>query len=60
VLQVTSGALLTPDWSAVVVAAPRLPAPGSPVAGEGWTLELSPDWGLEPGARAGDLRVVRR
>jgi hypothetical protein len=61
VLQVTSGALLTPDWSAVVVPAPGLPAsPGAPVVGEGWTLELSPGWGLEPGARAGDLRVVRR
>jgi len=42
----------------------RVPAPagieGSSLQGEGWTLELAPDWMVQPGPRAGDFTVVRR
>jgi hypothetical protein len=42
----------------------RVPAPadveGTSLHGDGWTLELSPDWMVRPGPRAGDFTVVRR
>lgn len=59
VLEVASGgALITADWSAVVVPAPATTAAHS-ATGDGWTLTLAPGWGLEPGERAGDLRLAR-
>ena len=42
----------------------RVPAPaeveGASLHGDGWTLELAPDWTVQPGPRAGDFTVVRR
>src|SRR5262249_52818289 len=58
-LQVTGGALIKSDWSAVVVAAP--PDRGArPLTGDGWRLELAPGWTVEPDARAGDLQLSPR
>jgi hypothetical protein len=56
---VTGGALLKPDWSAVVVAVPSRPSPSSTraIRGDGWTLTLAPGWSVEPDARPGDLTV---
>jgi hypothetical protein len=53
VIEGTSGALMRPDWSALVVPAPASTA-GSSIAGDGWTLELKPGWKIVPGARSGD------
>ena len=53
VFEGTSGALMRPDWSALVVPAPASTA-GSSIAGDGWTLELKPRWKIVPGARNGD------
>lgn len=55
VLEVTDGALLDEDWSAVAVAAP---ADASALAGQGWTLQLNPGWRLVPGERAGDYSIA--
>jgi hypothetical protein len=52
-----NGALMKPDWSALVVPAPASPA-GSSIAGDGWTLELKPGWKVVPGARAGDYTLA--
>jgi len=58
VLEVTGGALVTADWSAVVVAAPGTAVP-RPITGDGWRLELVPGWRLEPDEhRAGDVRLT--
>jgi hypothetical protein len=57
VLEVTGGALVTADWSAVMVAAPGT-AVSRPITGDGWRLELTPGWRLEPDEdRAGDVRL---
>ena len=53
-LEVEGGALMKSDWSAVIVSAPAT-STGSPLKGEGWILELKPEWRLGPGARKGDL-----
>jgi hypothetical protein len=53
VIEGKDGALMKPDWSALVVPAPSTPT-GSSIAGDGWTLELKPGWKIVPGARAGD------
>jgi hypothetical protein len=57
VLEVTGGALVRADWSAVVVVAPSSAAertvPGS------WTLDLANEWKLVPGDRPGDFRVAK-
>jgi hypothetical protein len=61
VLEVTDGALLSPDRSHTDVAAPSAPLPASgPVTGPGWKLTLEPGWAFTPGARGGDLVVVKR
>ncbi len=60
-LEVTGGALVTADWTAVVVAAPRMTtATAAPrrLDGAGWTLALAPGWRLVPDVRAGDLRLT--
>jgi hypothetical protein len=59
ILEVTGGALLNPDWSAVVVPAPASTSTGT-AAGDGWTLTLAPGWQLEPDERSGDLRLACR
>lgn len=52
------GALVGPDWSTVRVAAP-LTTEGNVVEGPGWSLQLSPGWIVKPGARTGDLEVMK-
>ena len=54
VLEASNGALMRPDWSAVVVHAPAHTS-GVNIKGDGWTLELKPGWKLVPGRRQGDL-----
>jgi hypothetical protein len=56
VLEVQNGALLKPDWSAVSVSAPT--ALGAPFKGDGWMLELKPNWKIAPGERKGDFTLV--
>ncbi len=56
ILEATNGALMKPDWSAVVVRAPANTS-GKSIKGDGWTLELKPGWKLVPGPRQGDLIV---
>ena len=53
VIEGKSGALMKPDWSALVVPAPASTS-GSSIAGDGWTLELKPGWRIVPGGRSGD------
>lgn len=57
VLEVTGGALLKADRSAVVVSAPSTTSPRI-VTGEGWRLELAQGWRLEADERAGDVRLA--
>ena len=57
VLEVTDGALIDPNWSGAVVAAP---ASIEGREGPGWTLQLNPEWRLEAGDQPGDFRLVKR
>jgi hypothetical protein len=57
ILEATRGALMKPDWSAVIVCAPSIAA-GASLKGDGWTLELKPGWKLVPGNRTGDFILV--
>jgi hypothetical protein len=54
VIEGKNGALMKPDWSALVVAAPSSTT-GAHIVGDGWTLELEPGWKVVPDARAGDF-----
>ena len=54
ILEVTNGALMKPDWRAVIIRAPSI-ATGSSIKGDGWTLELKPGWKLVPATRKGDF-----
>jgi hypothetical protein len=54
VLEVSNGALLKSDWSEVSVVAPT----GATLKGDGWTLELKPNWILVPGGRSGDFTLA--
>ena len=58
-LYARTGALVTPDWSAAIVAAPASVAfdSGTRVKGDGWTLDLRPGWKIVPGTRKGDFVV---
>ncbi len=56
VLEVSQGALLSPDWKQLAVPAPAGPAA---LSGDGWQLRLRPGWRLVPGARGGDFRLAR-
>ena len=56
ILDAKSGALMKPDWSAVVVAAPS--ASKGSLVGDGWTLELKPGWKIVPGTRKGDFMLA--
>ena len=57
ILDAKNGALMKPDWSAVIVVAPPTVTDGS-IKGDGWTLELKPGWKIVPGARKGDFILV--
>lgn len=57
VIEGKNGALMKPDWSALVVPAPASAA-GSSVSGDGYTLELKPGWKVVPGSRAGDYTLA--
>ncbi|HEY6369322.1 MAG TPA: hypothetical protein VIX37_01975 [Candidatus Sulfotelmatobacter sp.] len=54
ILDAKNGALMKPDWSAVIVVAPSASI-GSSLAGDGWTLELKPGWRIVRGIRKGDF-----
>jgi hypothetical protein len=56
ILQVQNGALLKPDWSAVSVAAST--DMGATLKGDGWTLELKPNWKIVPAGRNGDFTLA--
>jgi hypothetical protein len=53
VLEAGDGALLSPDWTRVTVAAPAIE--GDRISGKGWTLALKPGWKAVPGPRPGDF-----
>ncbi len=53
ILEASKGALVNGQWASVVITAPT-DATGSPIRGDGWTLELKPGWKLVPGTRKGD------
>lgn len=55
VLEVQNGALLKPDWSAVSVVAPTTSS--STLKGDGWTLQLKPNWTVAPAERHGDFTL---
>jgi hypothetical protein len=55
---VTRGLRVGAQWNEASVSAPRDPS-SRPLAGDGWTLDLAPEWSAEPGARLGDVRLVR-
>ena len=57
VIEGKNGALMKPDWSALVVTAPAKTT-GSSVTGDGWTLTLKPGWKVVPGARSGDFTLA--
>jgi hypothetical protein len=54
---VEKGALVSPKWDRITLSAPTSSRSGH-LAGDGWTLELSPGWLLVPGTRPGDFTVV--
>jgi hypothetical protein len=56
VLEVNNGALLKSDWSEVSVVAPTIT--GATPKGDGWTLELKPNWKLVPAGRSGDFTLA--
>ena len=57
VIEGTNGALMKPDWSALIVTAPAQTS-GSSVTGDGWTLRLKPGWKIVPDARSGDFTLA--
>jgi hypothetical protein len=60
VLEVNDGALLRADWSTITVVAPAKPgtiSAGQTLTGDGWTLQLKPQWSVIPAERSGDLTI---
>ena len=57
ILDAKDGALMKPDWSAVIVVAPSA-VTGSSLKGAGWALELKPGWKIVPGPRKGDFKLA--
>lgn len=55
VLAAPGGALLAKDRSNLWVPSPVDSARAGRIRGDGWTLDLSPGWHLEPGVRRGDF-----
>lgn len=58
ILTVTKGALIKSDFSKIYVSAPSNVS-GSPIRGEGWTLELNAGWTVTNGERRGDYIVKK-
>jgi len=58
-IDVTGGALLSPDWKQLTVAAPEADTDSNTLNGAGWTLQLAPGWRLAPTARDGDFTLHR-
>jgi hypothetical protein len=58
VLEAKTGALLKPDWSAVIVPGP-VTIEGNIARGDGWSLTLNRGWRLKAGARAQDFGLAR-
>jgi len=54
ILDAKSGALMKPDWSAVVVAAPTSTRESN-ASGDGWMLALKPGWTIVPDSSSGDF-----
>ncbi len=50
------GALMSGDFSRIVVAAPKKTAP-PPIAGDGWNLRLNAGWAVGPAERKGDFAI---
>lgn len=57
ILDARNGALMKPDWSALIVTPPPSTS-GAHLTGDGWTLSLKPGWKIVPGARKGDLVLM--
>ncbi len=57
-LEATGGLLVSADGETLTVPGPAN-AEGSMLKGDGWTLTIAHGWAARPGARAGDLHVVR-
>ena len=53
ILEASKGALVKGEWGSIVITAPTATT-GSPIKGDGWTLELKPGWKLVPTTRKGD------
>ena len=58
IIDAKNGALMKPNWSALVVEAPSSTS-GPHVSGDGWTLELKPGWKIVPDARSGDFKLSK-
>lgn len=57
-IEVREGALLSPDWKQLTVAAPgKSEAKQGTIEGAGWTLHLADGWQLDQGARPGDMTL---
>ncbi len=57
----SGGALISPDFTRVVVAAPAEPPTGATVVGDGWTLELATGWVVQASPTwSGSYEVTRR
>ncbi len=57
-IEVTAGALLTPDWKYLYVPVPgKDAARAGTIAGPGWTLKLADGWRLKDGQRQGDMTL---
>jgi len=54
ILDARNGALMKPDWSALVVSAPTSTSGGT-ASGDGWSLALKPGWTIVPDSRSGDF-----
>jgi len=57
VLEAKNGALMKPDWSAVVVVAPSN-SEGNNIQGDGWTLDLKPGWKIVPANTKGSYAIA--
>jgi hypothetical protein len=55
-LKVDGAALIDDNWTSVTVAAP---ANATTLSGNGWTLELAPDWSIVPDKKTGDFTVAK-
>lgn len=58
-ITVTGGALMTPDWKQLTVAAPETDARNNTLSGNGWTLHLAPGWQIVPAEQDGDFILYR-